>query len=68
MYNLLFLFFVAACPMFDADVIVPFSGNNCNITCPVNTEIEYVCEDRMTGRATCMDTSTWNQTCAPLGK
>ena len=54
--------------MFDADVIAPSSGNNCNITCPVNTEIQYVCEDRMTGRATCTETSTWNQPCEPLGK
>ena len=68
MYNLLFLFSAAACPMFDADVIVPSSGNNCNITCPVNTEIHYVCENRLTGNATCTETSTWSQTCTPMGK
>ena len=54
--------------MFDADFISPFSGENCNITWPVNTLILYLCENGFTGRATYTETSTWNQTCTPVGE
>ena len=67
-YYTYFCFRAAACPMFDADLA--YSDENCNIICPVNTSILYLCDSeiRMTGRAICTETSTWNQTCTPVGE
>ena len=59
--------FVAVCPLFDADLIF-YTDGNCDETCPVNTVVIYLCEESLSGQATCTESSTWDQTCTPLGE
>ena len=59
--------FVAACPLFDADLIF-FTDGNCDVTCPVNAVVIYLCEASISGQATCTESSTWDQTCTHEGE